>query len=192
MLPNATALHFRIALSHVDRGIDRVQSIIVERHRAETMEHLILRVLAWCLFHDDGLRFGPGVLARGAADLWAHDAAEKPTLWVECGDADADALRKMIQHNRGVVVQVLFSDRQRRDQFLIEIAELKRRPIELETMGIWMVDPELVAALAAGEPRRQRWAVTVVGDHLYVEADGVTTDCALERSQPPAPDHPRP
>ena len=184
MLPASVALHFRIALSHVDRGIDRVQSIIVERHRTETMDHLILRVLAWCLFHDDELRFGPGVLARGAADLWARDAAEKPTVWVECGDADADGLRKMIQHSRGVRVEVLFSERARRDDFLAQLAELKRRPPEIDSMGIWWVDPELVAALAANEEGRQRWAVTIVGDHLYVETDVITADGALERSTP--------
>src|SRR6266704_1501844 len=98
MLPASVTLQFRIALSHVDRGIDRVQSLIIDSHRSETREHLILRVLAWCLFHDDALRFGPGVLAHGAADLWALDAGERPTIWVECGDADADRLRKMIQH----------------------------------------------------------------------------------------------
>jgi uncharacterized protein YaeQ len=188
MLPAATALQFRIVLSHVDRGIDRVQSIIVERHRAETIEHLMLRVVAWCLFYDDELRFGPGALARGAPDLWAHDAAERPTIWVECGDADADGLRKMIQHNRGVVVHVLFSARPRRDQFLHELAGLRRRPPELDTIGIWTVDPELIAALAASDERRQRWAVTVVGDHIYVEADGVNVDSALERSAAPPAD----
>jgi uncharacterized protein YaeQ len=188
MLPASVALHFRISLSHVDRGIDRVQSIIVERHRAETMDHLILRVLAWCLFHDDELRFGPGVVARGAADLWARDAAEKPTIWVECGDADADGLRKMIQHSRGVLVHVLFSDGQRRDHFLAEIAALKRRPPEIDSMGIWRIDHELVTALASNEELRQRWSVTIVGDHIYVETDAITVDCALERSTPPPPE----
>ena len=185
MLPASVALQFRITLSHVDRGIDRVQSIIVERHRLETREHLILRVIAWCLFHDDQLRFGPGVLASRAADLWAHDAAERPTIWVECGEADADGLRKMVQHSRGVAVQVLFSEVERRDQFLAQIAELKRHPPEMESMGIWLVDPALVAALAESEQRRQHWSVTIVGDHLYVSADGLTIDCALERTTPP-------
>jgi len=189
MLPASVAVKFRITLSHVDRGIDRVQSIIVDRHRLETPEHLILRVIAWCLFHDDELRFGPGVVASRAADLWAHDSADHPTIWVACGDADADDLRKMIQHNRGVVVQALFSDVARRDHFLAHIAELKRRPPELDAMGIWLVDHALVAALAASEERRQRWTVTIVGDHLFVEADRLTIDSALERSTPPAPGH---
>lgn len=188
MLAASVALHFRIALSHVDRAIDRVQSIIVETHRSETMEHLMLRVVAWCLFHDDELRFGPGVLAHGAADLWAHDAAEQPTVWIECGDADPDKLRKMVQHNRGVRVGVLFSDSERRDHFLGELAGLKKHPPELVEMGIWLVDPELIATLAHDEARRQRWSVTIVGDHLYVETEMVTVDCALERRTPPPPE----
>jgi uncharacterized protein YaeQ len=188
MLPASVALHFRIALSHVDRAINRVQSFIVESHRSETMDHLMLRVLAWCLFHDDELRFGPGVLAHGAADLWAHDPAERPTIWIECGDGDADKLRKMVQHSRGVRVGVLFSDRARRDNFLAQLAGLKRHPPELAEMGIWLVDPALVATLARNEGRRQRWSVTIVGDHLYVETDAVTVDCPLERSTPPPPE----
>jgi len=185
MLPASVALQFRITLSHVDRGIDRVQSIIVEQHRLEAREHLILRVIAWCLFHDDQLRFGPGVLASRAADLWAHDPSEKPTIWVECGEADADSLRKMVQHSRGVVVQVLFVEAERRDHFLAQLGELKRHPPELAEMGIWLVDGALVAALAASEQRRQHWTVTIVGDHLFVTADGLTIDCALERSTAP-------
>jgi uncharacterized protein YaeQ len=185
MLPASLALQFRIALSHVDRAIDRVQSIIVERHRSETREHLILRIIAWCLFYDDELRFGPGVLASRAADLWAHDAAERPTIWVECGEADADALRKMVQHNRGVVTQVLFSEVERRDDFLRQLAGLKRRPPELDTMGIWLIDAELVAALAASDERRQHWTVTIVGDHIYIQTEALTIDGALERSTPP-------
>ena len=178
MLPASIALHFRIALSHVDRAIDRMQSFIVETHRSETMEHLMLRVLAWCLFYEDDLRFGPGVLAHGAADLWAHDGAEQPTVWVECGDADADKLR----------VGVLFSESERRDHFLAQLAGLKKHPPELAEMGIWLVDSELVATLARDEAARQRWSVTIVGDHLYVETDTVTIDCALERSTPPPPE----
>ncbi len=188
MLPASVALHFRIALSHVDRAIDRVQSFIIESYRSETTEHLMLRVLAWCVFHTDDLRFGPGVLAHGAADLWAHDGAERPTVWIECGDADADKLRKMIQHSRGVRVGVLFSDRERRDRFLVQLAGLKRHPPELAEMGIWLCDPALVSTLASDEGRRQRWSVTIVGDHLYVQTDAVTVDCALERSTPPPPE----
>jgi uncharacterized protein YaeQ len=188
MLSSAPALHFRIALSHVNRGIDRVRNVIVERDRLESAEHLILRVLAFCLFFDDELRFGPGLGARGAADLWARDATGKPTIWIDCGVADADELRKMVQHNRGVAVHVLFNEAARRDAFMEQMTELKRRPPELDAIGIWTVDGALVGELAASDDLRQRWSVTIVEDHLYVETDGRTVDCALERVSAPAPE----
>jgi uncharacterized protein YaeQ len=188
VLSAAPALHFRIALSHVDRGIDRVRNVIVERHRLETAEHVVLRVLAFCIFYEDELRFAPGQAARGSADLWARDAGDKPTVWVDCGDADADELRKMIQHNRGVAVHVLHCEPARRDALLAQIAALKRRPPELDAIGIWTVDAALVAELAARDDLRQRWSVTIVADHVYVEHDGRNVDCALERTQVPPPE----
>jgi len=48
-------------------------------------------------------------------------------------------------------------------------------------IALWTIDRALVAALAAREERRQRWSLTVVGDHLYVEADGIPVDGAVER-----------
>jgi uncharacterized protein YaeQ len=74
------------------------------------------------------------------------------------------------------------------DHFLAQLAGLKRHPPELAEMGIWLVDPALVATLARNEDRRQRWTVTIVGDHLYIETDVVTVDCPLERSTPSPPE----
>jgi uncharacterized protein YaeQ len=178
-------LQFRISLSHVDRRIDRVQNVIVERHASESAEHLTLRVLAWCLFYDEDLRFGPGLAARNAADLWALDPTGKPTIWIECGAADPDELRKVILHNRGVAVRVLFSQAAPRQEFMAQAAEIKRRPREFDEMNVCSVDEGLVSALAGRDEQRQRWSVTVVEDHLYVENEDVSLDCEISCSAPP-------
>jgi hypothetical protein len=47
------------------------------------------------------------------------------------------------------------------------------------------VDAALVETLAAREEERQRWAVTLVEDHLYVEADGVAADAEVLRPAVP-------
>jgi hypothetical protein len=48
---------------------------------------------------------------------------------------------------------------------------------------VWTIDPRLVAALAEKEARSCKWAVTIVGDHLYVEVDGTTLDGELVRGR---------
>lgn len=185
MVMGSVPMQFRIALTNVDRGQDRVQKVIVDRDASETAEHLVLRVLAWCILYEDDLRFGPGVSARNAPDLWAQDAIGKPVIWIECGAADAAALRKVMVHNRGIRVHVLFSDPDLHADFLRQIAELDRRPQGFDEMTIWKVDPAFVTALARHDERRQRWDATIVEDHLYIDCDGTHLESELLRTRPP-------
>ena len=47
----------------------------------------------------------------------------------------------------------------------------------------WTIGARPVAALAEKEARSSKWAVTIVGDHLYVEVDGATLDGELSRGR---------
>ncbi|MFO0577295.1 MAG: YaeQ family protein [Polyangia bacterium] len=93
-LPSAR-FEFRLTLSDADRGVSVQQSATVASHPSETAEHLILRVLAFCLPFGECLEFGPGVSDPEAADFVARDLTGRITTWIECGAADADKVRKV-------------------------------------------------------------------------------------------------
>jgi uncharacterized protein YaeQ len=173
-------MDFRIELSHVDGGRQASERVVVTRHPSESMDHVILRVLAYCIFHEDGLAFGPGLSDADGADLWTREPTGQVTTWIECGAAPFEKLKKVVQHNAGVAVHALFSDRRRRDE-LIDAARAPgaRGGKVVDAISVWSVDPRVVAALAEKEARSSKWAVTIVGDHLYVEVDGATHDCEL-------------
>jgi uncharacterized protein YaeQ len=179
----STRMDFRVELSHVDRGREASERVVVARHPSESAEHVILRVLAYCLFHEEGLAFGPGLADAEGADLWTRDPAGRLTTWIECGTASFEKLKKVVQHNAGVAVHALFSDVRRRDE-LLEAARAPgaRAGKVADAISVWSVEPRLVAALAEKDARSRKWAVTIVGDHLYVEADGVPLDGELERA----------
>ena len=187
MAVGAVRLDFRIDLSHVDRGIELSdEKVVLARHPSEAADHVILRVIAYCLFHEEGLAFGPGLGEPEAADLWTKDPGGRITTWIECGAAPFDKLKKVVQHNTGVAVHALFSDARRREDLVGAARDLGPRASKVAgAISIWTVDPKLVAELAKNEERRQRWAVTIVGDHLYVEIDGVSLDGALVRERLP-------
>jgi len=171
-------MEFRVALNHVDRKLEVEEAVIIARHPSETAEHLNLRVLAWCLLHEERLAFGPGLSDPDAADLWTHDLTGRLTTWIECGTATPDRLRKLVQHNPGAKIHVVFGDERRRAELLPGIAEWKRGQ---EALTVWNIDQALVKALAAHDERRHKWAVTIVGDHFYLDADGESLDGAVSR-----------
>ncbi len=180
----STRMEYRIALSNVDRGVEHSQTLIAALHPSETADHLALRVLAWCLLYQEGITFGPGLADPEAADLWAHDLTGRLTLWVECGTADAEKLRRVLQHNAGAAVHAVFAGDRRRKELLEQVAGWTRASKGFEQISLWTIAPDLVAALAAREGRRQHWSVTVVGDHFYVDADGAHVEGAVEHSRP--------
>src|SRR5512140_601276 len=176
----ATRMEFRIALSDVERKVDVAQSLVVARHPSETLEHVALRVLAWCALYEEGLEMGPGLSDGDAPDLIRRDARGDVTAWVTCGRVPWEKLRKALSQNSGARIGAFFSEVRRADELAAEIAALPRPPKELGRVDAWLADAALVGALAK-DARRQSWTVTLVDGHAYVDADGVSHDGALAR-----------
>jgi uncharacterized protein YaeQ len=175
-----TRFEYRVTLSNVDRGRDLAESVYVARHPSETQRRLTLKVLAWCLLNEERLSFGPGLSTPDTPDLWTHDLTGRLTTWIECAGADADGLRKVQQHNPGAQVHVVLDDPKRADAIAAGLAGSKL-PRGSTPPNLWILDGALVGRLAEREDRRQKWTVTVVGDHLYVDADGLALDGAVTR-----------
>jgi uncharacterized protein YaeQ len=173
---------YRLTFTHVERAVHFARPLVLSRHPSETLEHLTLRVLAWLLLWTEGLGFGPGVCVGDAPDLVAHDLTGAISMWVACGDITPRLARKVVQHNRGAEVHVVFAGRERRDAFVAAVAaERGDRPRGWQRLQLWTIDEALIAALAdRGEPR-QSWTVTIVGDHIYAEVDGVSHDGPVGR-----------
>jgi uncharacterized protein YaeQ len=172
-------------LSAIDRGLDLNQKLMVSRRQDEPMTHVVLRILAYCLFYREeltqGLRFPPGPADRDSPDLWAHDLVGRPIEWIVCGDPDAEELRHVLKHQRQAAVRVLFGSQQGSDTFFHQVRSLRRRVSGLESVDFRQVSAELVERLAEHDIERQRWAVTLVEDHLYVDAEGIAADCEVRR-----------
>jgi uncharacterized protein YaeQ len=176
-----TRYEYRLTLCNVDRAREADEPVLLARHPSETQQHVTLRVLAWCLLHEDGLAFGPGLSTPDTADLWTHDLTGRLTTWIECGAVPGERLRKSLLHHAGAASHVVLDDERRARELFDELGAL-RWPRGTPPPQIWTIDAALVAQLAAREERRQRWGVTIVGDHLYVDADGTSLEGAVVRT----------
>lgn len=186
----STAMQIRLSLAVVDRGLEVNEKLVVARRADEPMEHVVLRVLAYCLFFRDDppqcLEFAIGPADRDRPDLWAHDLVGRPIEWIVCGRPEADELAHVLRHQRQATVRVLFGSESERAEFFQRVRAMRKRVMGLESVDFRQVSAELVERLAARQEERQRWSVTLVEDHLYVDADGVAADSEVMRVPVPA------
>lgn len=167
---------YRITLCDVERSIAIDRTVVVGRHPSETVQHLLLRILAFCFVYDDGIELGPGVNIEDAPDLMAYDLTGHLRLWVGCGDVTPDLAKKVVQHNRDAKAHIVFDTQERLDHFVSRAGHWPKSPRHWNHLTLWLPPPEVLAYLEGHESLRQRWAVTLVGGHLYLEVDGVTVD----------------
>lgn len=182
-------MQVRLALSVVEHGqaTDLNVKLMVARRPEEPMSHVVMRVLAYCLFYrsdlSQPLQFARGPADRDCPDLWSHDLAGRPVEWIICGRPDVDELRHLMKHQRQAQVRVLFVSPEEQAAFFEEVRGLRQRLPGLDSVDCRALSLELVERLAASHLERQRWAVTVVEEHLYVDADGVAADAEVVRSR---------
>ncbi len=175
-----TLYDFDVALSHVDRDLHERLSFKVARHPSETLDRMWLRALAYCWLHEERMTFGPGISDPDEPDLFAEDLTGQKTLWVRVGKPDPVKLQREADRAGRARVAVLFESPQRLEAFVAEAREAKLA--RLARIELAAVDATLLARLAAVEERRTRLALTIVGDHLYVERGGQALDGALTRA----------
>ncbi len=171
---------FEVELSHVERDQHLRLSTKVARHPSESLERLWLRVLAFCLFHQERIGFGPGLSDPDDPDLFADDLTGQKVLWIRVGRPDPERLQREADRAPRAQVAVLFDGPARLESFLAEARE--KRLSRLGRVELLAVDPALLRALVAREERRVRMTLTAVGDHLYVQRGGESLDGPLLRA----------
>ena len=104
MAETATIYHFSIDLSDMDRGVYESLALRVARHPSETIEYMVIRVLAYCLEYEDGIMLTEGVSSGDEPAILVKDLTGRMTAWIEVGLPDAARLHRGSKAAERVVV----------------------------------------------------------------------------------------
>ncbi len=183
----STRYHFPIELSQVDRGAYESLDLRVARHPSETERSLCARVLAFCLYYQDGLEFSKdGIASKDEPALSVRNPAATASgyeLWVDVGTPSAERLHKASKASRRVVVVTHHDPRLLQDSLR---GQRVHRVHEIEVVAL--ASAFLDALVARIGDRGTKLGVTVTDGTLYVDVRGETLECAVERValEPPA------
>jgi uncharacterized protein YaeQ len=172
---SATIYNFAIQLSDVDRGVYESLALKVARHPSETEEYLLTRVLAYCLEFTEGIGFSRGLADPDEPALAVRDLTGALQAWIDIGAPDAARLHKASKAAARVAVYTHRGSAQLQRQ--LEGERIHRA----QSLELYAIDRELVAALVARLERRMAFDLSVTDRHLFVSLDDATLSGAVER-----------
>jgi uncharacterized protein YaeQ len=175
MALTATIFNLDVELADTDRGVYESLSFKVAQQPSESDEHMMARVLAYCLEYAEGIGFSKGIADPEDPALFVRDLTGALRVWIDIGSPDAARLHKAGKAAPRVVVYT------HKDPAQLLRALDGERIHRAEALELYALDRELIAELVTHRDRRTKLDVTVTQGHLYVTIDGETHEGTVER-----------
>jgi len=151
----STLYSVTIDLSDLDRGVFETLELRVARHPSETVEFMLVRLLAYCLEYQDGIAFTEGLSSGDEPALVVRDLTGRLLAWIDVGLPDGERLHRGSKQAARVAV---YTHRDVR-QLLAQLEGVRiHRGAEIPIRAFRRADIDAVAALVE---RRTSMAVSV-------------------------------
>jgi uncharacterized protein YaeQ len=175
MALTATIYNLDVQLADTDRGVYESLSFKVAQQPSESDEHMMARVLAYCLEYTEGIGFSKGIAEPEEPALFVRDLTGALRVWIDIGSPDAARLHKASKAAPRVVVYT------HKDPAQLIRALDGERIHRAESLELYALDRALIAELVSRRDRRTKFELTVTEGHLYATIGGETLEGTVER-----------
>jgi len=175
MALGATIYVFNVELADSDRSVYQPLELRVARHPSETGEFLLARLLAYCLEYTEGIAFSKGLSDPDEPAIAVRDLTGALRAWIEVGAPDAARLHRASKAAPRVAVYA------HRNATQLAARYRSERIHRAESLELYALDSEWLAALAPRLTRRMGLSLTVAAGHLYLSLAGESSASAVER-----------
>ncbi len=146
----------------MDRGVYEALELRVARHPSETVEYMLVRVLAYCLEYEEGIALTEGVSSGDEPALVVRDLTGQMTAWIEVGMPDATRLHRGSKHAGRAAV---YTHRDARQVLAQLVGQRIHRAADIPIRAF---DRSVIDAIVARIDRRTSLSVSVTAGELYV------------------------
>ena len=159
-----TIYKLKISLSDLNRNHYDTLNLTLAQHPSETVERMMVRVLAYCINAQEHLVFAKGLNADDEPDIWARSLDDQISLWIDVGEPAVDRIKKA---SRLAPTLKIYCFNSKADvwwnQSQEKISQLKA--------AVYQFQWENIQALAALVQRTMEMSVTITGDSAYVATE---------------------
>ena len=164
-----TIYKLRISLSDLNRDYYDTLNLTLAQHPSETIERMMVRVLAYCINAQEHLAFSKGLSDVDEPDIWARTLDGQITLWIDVGEPSVDRIKKVCRQADEVKIYCFNS---KADVWWHQ-AQAKIKPLKV---SVYQFGWESIQALAALVQRTMDMSVSITGDSAYVATEAGECD----------------
>jgi uncharacterized protein YaeQ len=166
---------FEIELANSDNGVYESVRLRIARHPSETPEHMLTRVLAYCLEYREGIALSDGLSEPDQPAIAVRDLTGALQAWIDVGTPEAMRLHRASKAAPRVAVYT------HKDAAQLAARLGGERIHRMEELELYAIDSAWVSRLAGRLQRRTRFSLTVAEGHLYVSLGEETLSVAIDR-----------
>ncbi len=104
MAPKSTIYKAELQVADMDRNYYGSHALTLALHPSETLERMMVRLLAFGLHAEESLCFGNGLSADDEPDLWKKDLTGAIALWIDVGLPEEKLVKKACSRAEAVYV----------------------------------------------------------------------------------------
>jgi uncharacterized protein YaeQ len=175
MALGATIYSFKIELADSDRGVYAPLDLRVARHPSETEDHLLTRVLSYCLEYTEGISLSNGLSDPDQPAISIRDLTGALRVWIDIGAPEAARLHRAAKLAPRVAVYT------HKDPMQLAARLNGERIHRADALELYAVDRDWLSSIAARLARRMEFALTVSERHVYLTLGEETLTCVIER-----------
>lgn len=159
-----TIYKLRISLSDINRNYYDTLNLTLAQHPSETIERMMVRVLAYCINAQEHLAFTKGLSEIDEPDLWVRSYDEQILLWIEVGEPAVDRLKKISHTAKEVKV---YSFNSKSDVWWSQV----QNKMSMLPVSVYKFEWDEVQSLAALVERTMDMSVSITGDSAYIATE---------------------
>ena len=156
-----TIYKLKVSLSDIERNHYDTLNLTLALHPSETLERMMVRVLAYCINSQEHLSFTKGLSAIDEPDIWARTLDDQIAIWIDVGEPAVERIKKSTRLAQIVKVYCFNS----KSDVWWEQAKEKINRLKASVYRFQWQDMQALAALVE---RTMEISVTITGDSAYV------------------------
>jgi len=170
----STVYHFSIEISDTDRGVYESFKLPTALHPSESLEFMMVRVIAFSLEYGEGISFSPGIGATEDPAIAIKGLDGTFTAWIDVGAPSAERIHRAAKAARRVAVYCHRSAE-------VVYQQLTTAPIfRGEEVAFYSFEEGFISSLAATLDRRNGVTISRNDGILYVQSNGRDFSSPLE------------